>query len=57
MIKEGPAIEYVIKRIKDPNIAFAAVTNIHGVLKQYAQKGFTTITDLVFSNNMLLRDS
>ena len=41
MIKEGPAIEYVIKRIKDPNIAFAAVTNIFGILKQYAQKVIT----------------
>ena len=46
MIKEGPVIEYVIKRIKDLNIAFASVTNIFGVLKQYAEKGFTTITDL-----------
>ena len=46
MIKEGPAIEYVIKRIKDPNIALAAVTSIFGVFNQYAEKGFTTITDM-----------
>ena len=44
MVKEGPAVGYVLMKI--PNLPLATLTDIFPALNQYAENGFTTITDM-----------